>query len=87
MDPTRSGLHRSANRMGQIVNRNVNVFTIETAVNNRMYGGMLDFLHKNEDRFNDWDRARVKGFQVDAAQSVRRSAAQDPAPLLPRRSA
>jgi hypothetical protein len=63
MDPTRSGLHRSANRMGQLVNRELNVFTIETAVNNRMYGGMLDFLHKNEDRFTDWDRTRVKGFK------------------------
>src|SRR5581483_2768162 len=63
MDPTRSGLHRSANRMGQLVNRELNVFTLETAVNNRMYGGMLDFLHKNEDRFNDWDRTRLKGFK------------------------
>ena len=63
MDPTRSALHRSANRMGQIVNRNVNVFTIETAINNRMYGGMLDFLHKNEDHFSDWDRARLNTFK------------------------
>jgi len=31
MDPTRSGLHRVADRMGRIVNRNVNVFTVETA--------------------------------------------------------
>src|SRR5579862_1479167 len=63
MDPNRSGLHRSAERMGKIVNRNVKVFTIETAINNRMYGGLLDFLHKNEDRFSDWDRARLKGFR------------------------
>ena len=49
--------------MGKIVNRNVNVFTIETAINNRMYGGMLDFLHKNEDRFSDWDHARMGTFR------------------------
>ncbi len=63
MDPRRSALHHSAERMGQIVNRNVNVFTIETAINNQMYGSMLDFLHKNEDRFNDWDRTRMSGFR------------------------
>ncbi|HKD67983.1 MAG TPA: lactate racemase domain-containing protein [Candidatus Binataceae bacterium] len=63
MDPTRSGLHRSADRMGKIVNRNVNVFTIESAINNRMYGGLLDFLHKNEDRFSDWDHARLSTFK------------------------
>src|SRR6201981_3909608 len=39
MDPTRSALHHSANRMGRLVNEHVNVFTIETAVNNQMYGG------------------------------------------------
>ena len=39
------------------------MFTLETAVNNQMYGGMLDFLQKNEDRFTDWDRMRLKGFQ------------------------
>ncbi|MGH7863670.1 MAG: lactate racemase domain-containing protein, partial [Candidatus Binataceae bacterium] len=63
MDPTRSALHRSADRMGRLINRTLNVFSIETAVNNRMYGGMLDFLHKNEDQFSDWDRARVKTFK------------------------
>jgi hypothetical protein len=59
MDPTRSGLHRSANRMGRLVNEHLNVFTVETAVNTRMYGSMLDFLHKNEDKFTDWDRTRL----------------------------
>jgi len=63
MDPKTSALHRTADRMGRVVNRNVNVFTLETAVNNRMYGGMLDFLHKNEDRFSDWDHTRLKGFK------------------------
>ncbi len=63
MDPTRSALHRVADRMGRVVNRNVNVFTLETAINNRMYGGLLDFLHKNEDHFSDWDHTRLKGFK------------------------
>ena len=54
--------------MGKIVNRNVNVFTIETAINNRMYGGMLDFLHKNEDRFSRLGPGAPEHLQVDAAQ-------------------
>jgi len=63
MDPTRSALHRSSDRMGKLIHESLNIFQIETAVNTRMYGGMLDFLHKNEDNFSDWDRTRLKGFQ------------------------
>ncbi len=63
MDPNRSALHRSSERMGRLVQKNLKVFQIETAVNTRMYGSMLDFLHKNEDTFTDWDRTRLKGFQ------------------------
>ncbi len=63
MDPAHSALHRSADRMGRVVSQHTRIFTVETAINNRMYGGMLDFLHKNEDRFTDWDRMRLKGFK------------------------
>ncbi|HYA35064.1 MAG TPA: lactate racemase domain-containing protein, partial [Candidatus Binataceae bacterium] len=63
MDPTRSALHRSADRMGRLVAKSLNVFTLESAVNTRMYGSMLDFLHKNEDQFSDWDQVRLKGFR------------------------
>ncbi len=63
MDPGNSALHHSVNRMGKLINQQLNVFSIETAVNTRMYGPMLDFLHKNEDQFSDWDRLRLKGFR------------------------
>ena len=63
MDPGNSALHHSANRMGRLINQQLNVFSIETAVNTQMYGPMLDFLQKNEDRFSDWDRLRLKGFR------------------------
>src|SRR5215469_18207515 len=56
MDPTRSALHRSSDRMGKLIHQSLKIFQIETAVNTNMYGGMLDFLHKNEDQFSDWDR-------------------------------
>src|ERR1700756_1179969 len=63
MDPANSALHHSADRMGKLINQQVNVFSVETALNTRMYGPMLDFLHKNEDQFSDWDRLRLKGFR------------------------
>jgi lactate racemase len=63
MDPANSALHHSANRMGKLINQQLNVFSIETALNTQMYGSMLDFLHKNEDHFSDWDRLRLKGFR------------------------
>ena len=63
MDPRHSGLHRSAERMGRLVQKNLKVFQIETAVNTRMYGSTMDFLHKNEDKFTDWDHTRLKAFQ------------------------
>jgi lactate racemase len=63
MDPKHSALNRSAERMGRLVQKNLKVFQIETAVNTRMYGSTMDFLHKNEDKFTDWDHTRLKGFQ------------------------
>src|SRR4029077_17962309 len=62
MDPTRSALHRSSDRMGKVIHELLNIFQIETAVNTRMYGGMLDFLHKNENPFTAWGRTGLKGF-------------------------
>ena len=49
--------------MGKLIHESVKVFHIETTVNNRMFDGPLEFLHKNEDDFTDWDRTRLKGFQ------------------------
>src|SRR5207249_2838558 len=44
MDPAKSALAKSCNRIGKIVNDHVRVFTIETTVNNRMYPDALNFL-------------------------------------------
>ncbi len=63
MDPEHSALHERAAHMGRFINQRLNVFSIETAINNQMYGPMLDFLQRNEDRFSDWDRMRLKGFR------------------------
>lgn len=59
MDPDNSELHRSCKRIGRVIDKQLKVFHIETAVNNRMYGDTLAFLGKNEDTFTDFDRAKL----------------------------
>ncbi len=49
MDPASSALNTSVERMGKLANKKLNVFTIETTINNRMFDRPLEFLHKNED--------------------------------------
>jgi hypothetical protein len=56
MDPNKSELANSGNRIGRVVDKQLKVFHIETALNNRMYSGPMEFLGKNEDDFNEVDR-------------------------------
>src|SRR6478752_2435003 len=51
MDPSKSELHRSARRQGEIVEAAVPVFHIETTLNNDMFGEPLRFLAKPEARW------------------------------------
>src|SRR5512138_84183 len=51
MDPERSEMHRSVNRIGRYADRHMNVFHIETTINNRMFDGPLDFLMKKEEAY------------------------------------
>ena len=60
MDPARSALSKKCERMGKLVDENVNVFHIETVLNNRMYFDQLDFLGKNEDDFTETDRLKFR---------------------------
>ena len=60
MDPDKSALATSVNRMGKITNKNLNVFTIETTVNNRMFDRPLEWLGKNEDDFSNVEKAAQK---------------------------
>jgi hypothetical protein len=56
MDPKYSMLSTKISRMGALVDENMNVFHIETALNNRMYSGPTAFLAKNEDQYTEFDR-------------------------------
>ncbi len=63
MDPARSELNHKVMRLGKLVDEHMNVFHIETAINNRMYTGALDFLFKNEDDFTAFDRLKFEGIR------------------------
>jgi lactate racemase len=59
-DPKKSALHESVNRIGQLVNSKLNVFTIETSLNNRMFDQNLEFLGRNEDDFTTGDKLKAR---------------------------
>jgi len=61
MDPTKSALSTSVERMGRLAEKALNIFHIEATVNNRMFGSGLEFLHKNEDDWTGGERAAFKG--------------------------
>ena len=49
MEPGRSELNRRMVQVGKLIEEKLDVFHIETTVNNRMFDRPLDFLSKNED--------------------------------------
>jgi hypothetical protein len=69
MDPKSSELNSSVERMGKITNKNLNVFTIETTVNNRMFDRPLEFLAKNEDDLTATERFGLKALTATLART------------------
>jgi hypothetical protein len=67
MEPARSRLHEGIRDVGRVVHEQLDVFHIETVVNNRMFPAALDFLARNEDRFTDrdWGRLRAMRFALE----------------------
>jgi hypothetical protein len=63
MDPKTSMLNTKVERMGALVDEHMNVFHIETALNNRMYAGSTAFLAKNEDEFTEFDRMKFEAMR------------------------
>ena len=70
-DHTRSPLTDSCNRMGKVVNDNLNVFHIETVLNNAMFHPAMDFFVKNEDSYTGLDTALFKVSQWSLRQLSR----------------
>src|SRR5258706_12620425 len=63
VEPARSELSNKCGRLGKIVDEHLNVFHIETSINNRMYKGDMDFLLKNEDDFSAFDRMKFEAMR------------------------
>jgi nickel-dependent lactate racemase len=63
MDPKASALNTSVERIGRVVDQNMKVFHIETALNNRMFDGQMDFLMKKEEDFTEFDRMKLSGMR------------------------
>ncbi|MFO0759964.1 MAG: lactate racemase domain-containing protein [Byssovorax sp.] len=63
MDPSSSALATSVERMGRLTNKKLNVFTIETTINNRMFERPLEFLAKNEDDLTTTERNSLRALK------------------------
>jgi hypothetical protein len=61
MDPPNSELHHSTGRMGDIVNSQVDIFTIETALDSNAFGFPIGFLGRREDEWSLLDRLSAHG--------------------------
>jgi nickel-dependent lactate racemase len=63
MDPASSELNTSVVRMGRLANQKLNVFTIETTINNRMFDRPLEFLAKNEDDLTSTEKSALRALK------------------------
>ena len=67
MEPTRSRLHDGIRDVGRVVHEHLDVFHIETVINNRMFPSALDVLARNEDHFTDrdWRKLHAMRFALE----------------------
>jgi len=63
MEPDRSQLHRSTERIGRVIDQHLKVFHIETTINNRMFEEPVGFLMKKEEDFTEVDRLKLHSFK------------------------
>jgi Lactate racemase N-terminal domain len=59
MDPDKSHLHHSAQRMGRLLAEHLKVFTVETTLNNDVFPSPYDFLLKREWEWGVRDQAAM----------------------------
>jgi hypothetical protein len=71
MEPAHSALHDSVDRIGRAIDQHLNVFHIETALNNQMFDGPLAFLGKREEDFTDLDRAALSALRWTLGKTPR----------------
>ncbi len=63
MDPKNSALYSSNERMGRFINETINVFHIETTLNNKMYDDSMMFLARAEDDWSPSDHMKFRSMQ------------------------
>ena len=73
MNPPKSALNSSSDRIGKVVDEHLNVFHIETVLNNRMYPAKMEFLGKNEDDFSELDRLAIQSLKWTLKRLPRRA--------------
>jgi len=71
MDHTRSALTASCDRIGRVINQHLNVFHVETALNNRSFGPETAFLSKPSDAFSPLDWATFDATRATLSRTPR----------------
>ena len=71
MEPAKSALHKSTERIGRVIDKNLKVFHIETALNNRMFDGPTGFLGKREEDYTEFDRLKFQGLKYTLSKLPR----------------
>lgn len=76
MDPATSELNTVVERMGKVTNKHLDVFHIETTINNNMFDRPLSFLAKNEDDLTPSEKTALKAltFTLDKLPQPARQA-------------
>lgn len=68
MDPNKSQLAHDIGKVGRVVHEALDVFSIETTVNNQMFDRNLAFLSKNEDDLTATERGLLSGLVKTTAR-------------------
>ncbi len=71
MEPSKSALHRSTERIGRVIDQHLKVFHIETVLNNRMFDGPTAFLGKREEDFTEVDRLKFQALRYTLSKLPR----------------
>ncbi len=71
MEPSKSALHRSTDRIGRVIDKSLKVFHIETSINNRMFGEPVGFLMKKEEEYTEFDRLKLLGMRAALKRTPR----------------
>ena len=73
MDPPNSALYDSNRRMGEMIKDHVDVFHVETALNNKMYDDQMMFLARPEEDWSTADQLKFRSMRWSLDKAPRRA--------------